>query len=245
MTPVIMAVSSTAHSVTFLSVMDVTQTGEMKMFRVKMLALLLCSFVMFGCAGNLGLTKGQTSIDVSSNSLVLLPVTVSNQNHTGFQPDLVDAYLRLGTDSQRIGTKDSVFKEDKDKSKDYLMSFSLKPGTYTIEKIIGSYRIPMIIKAWCQIPMDKSFEVKANSVVYLGHVSATIVERKNDDQERAGGMIPLMDQGIAGFSTGTFVVDIADRYESDMANYRSEFPGLKDTKVEKAVLTSQVKAAKN
>jgi hypothetical protein len=211
------------------------------MFRLKLLLCVICSVALFGCAGNLGLVKGQPTIDTSSKSLVLLPVTVSNQNHPGYQPDLVDAYLNLGTDTQRIATKDAVFKEDKDKSKEYLMSFSLQPGTYTLANIVGAYRIPLLIKAWCQIQLNKTFEVKANSVVYLGHVNATIVERKGEE-ERAGGLVPLLDQAVAGFSSGTFVIDIADRFDSDIANYRSEFPGLANAKIEKAVL-SQWKAA--
>jgi hypothetical protein len=215
------------------------------MSRVKLLLALVCSVALLtltGCAGSLGLTKGQTTIDTSSKSLILLPVTVSNQNKPGYQPDLVDAYLKLANDSQVINTKDAVFKEDKDKSKDYLMSFSLQPGTYTLEKIMGSYKIPLLLKAWCEIPLNQTFEVKPNSVVYLGHVAATIVERKGEE-ERAGGLLPLLDQAMAGFSTGTFVINITDNYDNDMANYRAEFPGLKDTKVEKAVLTSQTKAA--
>lgn len=211
------------------------------MFRVKLLLALICSFALFGCAGKLGMVKGQTSIDTSTKSLVLLPVTVSNQNKPGYQPNLTDAFLAIGADTQHIATKDALYKEEKDRSKDYLMSFSLQPGTYTLEKIMGTYKIPMIIKASCEIPLKKSFEVKPNSVVYLGHVTATIVERKGDE-ERAGSLIPLLDQAWAGFSNGTFVVDIADRYESDIANYRSEYPGLTNVKVEKAVL-SQWQAA--
>jgi hypothetical protein len=211
------------------------------MFRLKILLCIICSVTLFGCAGKLGLVKGQASIDTSSKSLVLLPVTVSNQNRPGYQPDLVGAYLKMGADSQHIGTKDAVFKEDKDKSKDYLMSFSLEPGTYTLANIVGAYRIPLLVKAWCLIPLNKTFEVKANSVTYLGHVTATIVERKGDE-ERAGGLVPLMDQALAGFSNGTFVIDIADSYDRDIANYRSEFPGLTNAKIEKAVLP-QWKAA--
>jgi hypothetical protein len=212
------------------------------MFRVKLLLAFICSFALFGCAGNLGMVKGQTTIDTSTKSLVLLPVTVSNQNKPGYQPDLTDAFLALGADTQRIGTKDALFKEEKDKSKDYLMSFSLQPGTYTLERIVGMYKIPMLIRASCQIPLKKSFEVKPNSVLYLGHVTATIVERKSDE-ERAGILIPLLDQAVAGFSTGTFVVDIADRYDSDIANYRSEYPGLTNAKIEKAVLSQWQRAA--
>lgn len=193
-----------------------------------------------GCANNMALTKGQTGIDPAGKAIVLVPVTVSNQNKTGYQPDLVQAFLTEGADNLKFNVKDGFYKEEKEKSKEYLLSFNLAPGTYTLERIIGAYRIPLLLKAWCEISLKAPFEVKANTITYLGHVDATIVERKDDSQERAGGLIPLLDQSVAGFSTGTFIIGVSDRYDEDLAKYTAEYPGLKGLTISKAILPQKV-----
>jgi hypothetical protein len=198
------------------------------------LGVLLAAFLS-GCANNMALSKGQTGIETSGKALVLVPVTVSNQNKPGYQPDLANAFFS-GGDNPRFNVKDGLYKEEKGKSKEYLLSFYLAPGYYTLDRIVGTYRIPLLLKAWCEIPMKAGFEVKPDTVSYLGHVTATIVERKDDSQERAGGLIPLLDQSVAGFSTGTFNIDISDRYDEDIAKYVSQFPGLKGVTIGKTIL---------
>src|SRR6266568_2596132 len=48
------------------------------------------------------------------------------------------------------------------------------------------------------------FEVKPAQVVYLGRVEAVRRERKDDGELRAGFVIPLIGQAVAGYSGGTF-----------------------------------------
>jgi hypothetical protein len=202
-------------------------------------AVIVAAFLA-GCANNMALTKGKTGIDPAGKAIVLVPVTVSNQNKSGYQPDLTAAFMTSGGDNIRFNTKDGLDKEEKDKFKEYLLSFDLAPGTYTLERIAGAYKIPLLIKAWCSIPLNAPFEVKANTITYLGHVDATIVERMDDSQERAGGLIPLLDQSIAGFSTGTFVVGVSDRYDEDIAKYTAEYPGLKGLTIIRTILPQKV-----
>lgn len=197
------------------------------------LLMLFFAAGLSGCASDLALKKGQNQVDTSANSIVLLPVTISNQNNPGCQPALLYAFLS-GAESKRFNASDGLFKEEKDSYKQYLLSFSLPPGTYTLDQINGRY-FSFLLHANCNLRLDAKFDVKPNSIMYLGHLRATIVERKNDE-ERAGILIPLIDQAVAGFSTGTFVIDIADRYDEDIANYRAEFPGLKSATIEKALL---------
>ena len=61
-------------------------------------------------------------------------------------------------------------------------------------------------------------------------------KRQDDNELRAGPVIPLIDQAVAGFSGGTFEVKIFDNYDDDMAVFRQKHPALGHFTVERAVL---------
>ena len=82
-------------------------------------------------------------------------------------------------------------------------------------------------------------------VYYLVHVTATVRERQGSEF-RPGPMIPLLKQAIAGFSGGTFDVEISDRWDADQAEFRAKFPAFQTTKVQNAILApfDRIKATK-
>lgn len=198
-------------------------------------AVIVLSMVLSGCGGNLALVKGQAELNASDSSIVLVPIKIANINKPGYQPVLLSASLD-GADGHRIDVDGSLFKEEKNKYKEYLMSFILKPGVYTLTDIIGNYKIMLLLNAYCLVPISAAFEVKPNSITYLGHINADIVERKDDNADRAGSLFPLMDQAIAGFSNGTFVINVEDHYDEDVARYREAYPALKSAKIDKSIL---------
>lgn len=205
------------------------------MKKIGVLLAIMVSVTLTGCVGKMALVKGQSDVKTSDKSIILLPVKISNQNRTGYQPNLILAEV-TGAKNQKIDIKDGLFKESKNEYKDYLLSFSLEPGAYTISNLIGHYRIPLLVNAFCSVPLNAPIEVKPNTIIYLGRINATIVERKEDDNERAGSLLPLIDQAIAGFSNGTFIINIEDQYDVDVADYRKEYPGLKGVTIEKSIL---------
>jgi hypothetical protein len=81
------------------------------------------------------------------------------------------------------------------------------------------------------IPLLTDFEVTPRSVIYLGHVGATLRER-GEGEFRAGPVIPLIDQAATGMIGNTWDVEIADRYDADMAVFRNRVPALGDLAVE-------------
>lgn len=192
-----------------------------------------------GCSGlNQALTKGQDKLDMGENGIVLAKVHISNQNKPGFQPTIPLVAIRQLTPvsaSLYIQTKDALYKEVKDEYKEYLLSFSLKPGEYNFQDFAGNYSIPFLLNANCSVKVNTPFTVKQGVVSYLGNIEATIVERKGDE-ERAGSQFPLIDQAIAGFSNGTFNIKITDRYDEDLAAYKAEYPALRLANVEKQLL---------
>ena len=70
---------------------------------------------------------------------------------------------------------------------------------------------------------------------YIGHVQAVVRERK-DGEERAGPVIPLIDQAVVGASGGTFDVTISDAWATDEALFKSTFPALARVSIEKKLL---------
>ena len=201
-------------------------------------------FVSSGCAGNMALSKGQQQVDLSERSVALASIKISNQNKPNYQPDLLYAFFdanSVDAEKTHISLKVAPYRSEKDKYNEYLLSFPLKPGRYTLSQIWGNYKIPVVINAICSVPLNAEIEIKANSIVYLGHIEAVIRERTKDSETRAGALVPIMDQTIAGFAGGTFDVAIEDKFDSDMNAYLAEYPVLGKVKVEKAIMPQWVR----
>jgi hypothetical protein len=69
----------------------------------------------------------------------------------------------------------------------------------------------------------------------VGHVWATVRERQ-DNEFKAGPVVPLIDQAVAGASGGTFDVETTDEFATDEAAFRSKFPALAGVEMAKAIL---------
>ena len=84
-------------------------------------------------------------------------------------------------------------------------------------------------------PLHEGVEINPNSIVYLGHIDATIVERK-DGELRAGPVIPLVDQAVAGFSGGTWDISVTDQFDDDVTAFKKDFPALTNASIDREVL---------
>ncbi|MDZ7923226.1 MAG: hypothetical protein U5M23_04040 [Marinagarivorans sp.] len=98
------------------------------------------------------------------------------------------------------------------------------PGTTTINLVRFFRQVPLLLMAMADLPFDQTIEVPANKVVYLGNIDAVIVPSTDDTQPRAGSVLPLIDQSVAGFSNGTFTAKITDNFELDVAEIKSKLP---------------------
>jgi hypothetical protein len=203
-------------------------------------------FILFlcGCAHNMAINKEQREIDPSGRSIALLSVKISNQNKPTFQLDLWGVCICPGFESCRTlpnwHKADESYKSEKDKYKDYLLSFDLNAGTHNIHLLSFCYKIPLLLYACAEVPIDLNVETKPNSIVYLGHLDIALRERKSDDEERAA-LLPLIDAAIVGFSTGTFDVIVEDRYDEDIKRFISEYPALQNSKIEKNILPQWIR----
>jgi hypothetical protein len=217
------------------------------MMKFKYLLIFCFALVMSGCAGHkMALTKEQSNIDLTKKSIALLSVKISNQYKPDCQLEVTGAFIcpQAETCSRPLPYYHKAGKPYKSEEKlfnEYLMSFELDSGAYTIRSIGASFQIPLLISAFGSAPLLLKTEIKPNSLIYLGHVDIILREKKIDIERRAGSIIPLIDQATAGFSTGTFDIDIEDRFDEDMKLFISEYPALQNLKVEKSLLPQWIR----
>lgn len=216
----------------------------MKKYGILIILLLLS--VMTGCSRKMmALNQGQDVIDTSGKSIALLSVTMTNEYKPSFQPKVYS--VNIGPESEKTSagtahfTKNAYVKQNDDEKAEYYLSFELTPGSNILKEIHGGFNNLLIIGACNAKNLNLATTLKPGTVAYLGHVSATINERKSGDEDRAGPLLPLLDQALTGFHGGTFNIKVEDRYEEDMEIFLSQYPGLKNVKIEKSILPQWVK----
>jgi hypothetical protein len=220
------------------------------MIRCRLLFILCLLFVMTGCAGHqMALTKGQSNIDVTKKSLALLSVKISNQCKPKYQLDIIGALICPQSEKCGHGSFKNFhkikshyrIKSVEDSFNEYLLSFELESGTYNIHSM-GALYDHFPITGGGPVPLNFKIEIKSNSITYLGHLDIVMRERKNDSEERAGPIRPLLNQNpVVGTYSGTFDVVVEDKFDEDMKLFISEYPALQKVKVEKSILPQWIR----
>jgi len=214
------------------------------MIKFKLFFILYLVFVITGCGYNMALTKGQTDIDVTKKSIALLSVKISNQFKPNYQIEVMGSlicpqsercghgsvkYFRKNSSAYRIKSAENSFNE-------YLLSYELESGSYNFHSIGAAYDHNGI-SGGGSVPLNFKFEIKSNSITYLGHLDIVMREMKSNSEIRAGRVGPPWQQNpVVGAYTGTYDVAVEDKFEEDMKLFISEYPALKNAKVEKAIL---------
>jgi hypothetical protein len=217
------------------------------MFKTRYLIILCLAPIIIGCgAHKMALTKGQSSIDITKKSVALLSVKISNNNAPKCQLDITGAFIcpQSETCSRPLPyfhRPEYPYKSIEGVFNEYLLSFELESGTYELRWIGARYAIPFLIEAGGKVPLGIKLDIKQNMISYLGHLDVVLREKKNDTEKRAGSVLPLIDQSVAGFSTGTFDVVIEDKYDEDMKLFITEYPALQNVKVEKSILPKWIR----
>ena len=218
------------------------------MIRVRFLLIVLVVFAVSGCGHKMALTKGQTSIDVSQKSLVLLSVKIANQHKPNYQLDIIGTLIcpqseRCGHGSVKYFYKSSdayKIKSVENSFNEYLLSYELEGGAYQMHSM-GAVYDHFPITGGGSVPLNYSLDVKPKAVMYLGHLDIVMRERKTDREERAGNVVPVIDQMTVGTATGTYDVVAEDRFDEDVKLFVSEYPALQKIKIEKAILPQWIR----
>ncbi|HMK60408.1 MAG TPA: hypothetical protein VK452_04585 [Dissulfurispiraceae bacterium] len=198
-------------------------------------AIILCIAAMtLGCTSTTSLSKDQKMIDVSSRSLILFTVKVANQSNQKYQPFPYMLFFD-GTSGEAFTVKESgPHRSIENASNEYLLSFDLKPGKYTLNKIWFDYH-GTFLGARASVPMNMDFNLRPNCVMYLGHINTVLRQKKDDNESSAGSSFPIVNQAVAGFSGAGYDVTVEDNYAEDMKWFKSEYPALQTVTVEKAI----------
>jgi hypothetical protein len=211
------------------------------------LALLGC--FLGGCAtvNHMAFDKNANSVDVSKKSVVLIAIEVKRTDDSRFQP--VPFVVKLERPNAQSKEDRDNFKLDKDQdvvvSEDgrtlFLTRMALAPGPYRLMVVDGFARA-FPINGLFEVPLLTDFTVPPGSVAYLGRVSATLRSRKSGEF-RAGPLLPLIDQSVAGISTSTWDIVIENRSDIDVPLYQKTFKALASASISVSPLPPYDRAA--
>lgn len=198
-----------------------------------------------GCANvaKMPLQTNVTTVDTTQKSILVARVRIKNENRPSHQP-VLSSIMVTSQEKAMSFANPTVLAESPDIGREYFVSMDVAPGKTKLNNMFFIRSIPMLLMASAVVNMDYEIDVPSNKVVYLGNIVATIVPRTDDSQPRAGAVIPLIDQSVAGFSSGTFKVDITDKYTTDTTDMIAKFPALAGKEIVKNVLSNRTQQAK-
>lgn len=197
-------------------------------------------FLISGCATpmKMGLGKGTERIDLKEESILLMSVELVNEYKPNYQPEAyvlhIDKLDNQGKEDRLNYAADEEGTTKSDNGNKYIFRITIKDGKYIIRGVTGFSGI-LTVTGTFFMPLHSEIEVKNSSVLYLGHIIGKIRERK-ENEFRAGGVTPLINQAIPGFSGGTFDVNVIDNYEEDLKVMTALFPALASVQVKSAIL---------
>ncbi|WP_157778443.1 hypothetical protein [Massilia violaceinigra] len=199
-------------------------------------------FLLTGCATQTKMPfSGPDNAAVNADkSVYLMTATIKNIHRTSHQPKAIVMHVEKGEakeSADRINyTMDALAKAETDTpaGSTYYLRMELDKGEYVIRGITGmSSSFP--IHGMFFTPIHAKLVPTTPGIFYLGHVEA-VARKRNENEFKAGPSIPLIDQAIAGASTSTFDITISDQWASDEASFKSRFPVLNGTTIQKSIL---------
>lgn len=211
-------------------------------FRTLSISTALFAILLTGCA-----TQTKMAFSDESNSTIkpdkavyLMTATIKNSYKTSHQPKLivVNVEKRLASgSSDRLNFKiddNGKIESDTPEGSTYLLRMELEKGDYVILGL-SSMSSSFPFHGFYFTPIHENLVSSGSGVFYLGHIEANVRERQGEEF-KAGPSVPLVDQAVAGASTGTFDVAISDQWATDEAKFKGKFPVLVNTPITKTIL---------
>ena len=199
------------------------------------MAIVIFVGLFSGCVNiqKMPLQEQATSIDLSKQTILVGKVNIKNKNAKNWQPDLLSVVIKKDDKSITYNQPTLVSKVPKE-GKEFLFSLAAEPGAAELSFMQFLSRA-LLIQGAAELQFKQELNFPDSGIVYIGNIDATIVKRK-EGEPRAGSVIPLIDQSVTGFSSGTFIVDVTDNYEEDVQLIREKYPYLKDQEITKMIL---------
>ncbi len=209
------------------------------MKKIRGLMLVVAVALLAGCASpmKMAVNKETQSLDLSSEALLLLSADITNNHKPGYQPEPTILYVEEpngGKAYNFLMDKDGRLAVESDAGAVYFFRANLKPGKYIVRGI-GGFSGLFPVRGNFFLPLHSEIEVTDSDAFYLGRVVGSIRERQ-ENEFRAGLVIPLLDQAVTGFSSGTFEISIIDNSQQDLQLMGDLYPALQGTNVKVALL---------
>lgn len=206
--------------------------------RLLSLLTVLVTVWLTGCASTapMALQEGE-KITPQSKPIYLMTVAIRNDYKDSYQPAIASVQVEKNGENSFIVLDERAEYAPVSagkKGKGYLLRLQLDEGRYVLRGM-HSRVFSVLAPGSYFTPLHSTMDVKAPGVYYLGHVRATVRERKGDEF-KAGPSVPLIDQAVAGASGGTWDVEIVDRFDMDEKFFRTRFPALTGVTIQKAIL---------
>jgi hypothetical protein len=172
--------------------------------------------------------------------LFLVSATIRNDYAKRWQPRVMTVSLTENVNGKpvsrvfRMDGRGSVWAEEEGQQDVFLLRFN---ATAAEAMFVGMSAMASAfpLHGHYFVPMYSAIAKAPPGVHYLGRIKAIIRERK-DGEFRAGPLIPLIDQGIVGASSGTFDIEIVDAFDDDVPLFKRTFPALEGAMIARAIL---------
>lgn len=204
--------------------------------KIKLFGLVLLGLVFVGCANikTMPLQVEQPNLQLADQSILVGRLNIQNKNAKSWQPNLLAVFVKQDKKNYSFN-KPTLITHTPKVGKDYLFSLELEPGSADLN-LIRFHSRSLLVNGIAEIKFQQPITFpKKGAIVYIGNIQASIVKHQ-EGQPTAGPVIPLIDQAVTGFSTGSFVIDITDNYEEDIKLLLEKYPYLKGKEIQKAIL---------
>jgi hypothetical protein len=213
------------------------------LYRLLALVTASAALLLGGCATpqKMAFSDNANEPVKTDKALYLMTATIKNNYKTSYQPQLMFTSLEKGAAENRedrlnfkIDDSGTIAGKSEEDGNTYLLRLELDNGQYVVRGFNCMSRSLFIISNFFA-PLHAAVNATTPGVYYLGHVDATVRERTGNEF-KAGAPIPLIDQAVAGASSGTFDVAITDRWTQDESLFKNKYPALKKATINKSVL---------
>ena len=202
--------------------------------------ILLClNTLLCACTPSMPLVKSSPTIDIANGMGVGIFTMEIRNDYKNYAPQPISLTVKNTDTRSNVDTQSFSFgdpeKELGERGYEMTASVALPAGEYYITELAGVARSFPIAGRFYFNP-NKRFILKSGELTYLGHLVVRLVERTSNDEERAGPILPVVDQSLTGMSDGTFKIDIHDSFDTDMPILKTRFPALVSKNVGKELL---------
>jgi hypothetical protein len=202
----------------------------------RIIAFAFVGAALSGCAtvNPMAVDKRAQTVDTTAKSIVLMTIDISRSDNSRYVPIPIVVKLEKPNAQSKQDRQNFKLAKNTDAIEEnghtiYMARMALEPGSYKLADISGQANAFPFYSIF-MVPLLLDLEVTPHSITYIGRVTAKLRPRQ-EGEFRAGPVVPLIDQAVAGISNGTWDITVEDRSEKDIALFRANYPALTTTPI--------------